>query len=139
MELPIRTTAEKINLSEIKRALSILVKPDDVVELRALYTKQATVSGYFIDHEKMAKAGAALSGGASGIYFTINPVNNALLARAENRTEPYAKHTTSDKDITRRRWFPVDSDPNRPSGISSTNAEHEAAMERANEIFTKSW
>jgi hypothetical protein len=45
--------------------------------------------------------------------------------------EPWAKHTTGDTDIRARRWLPLDFDPKRASGISSTDEEHEAAIERA--------
>ena len=46
-----------------------------------------------------------------------------------------AKQTTSDHDILRRRFLPLDFDAVRPSGISSTEAEHEAALARAYEGF----
>jgi len=42
--------------------------------------------------------------------------------------------TTADSDIIRRRWFPIDIDPVRPSGVSSTDEEHQAAIVRAAEI-----
>jgi len=42
--------------------------------------------------------------------------------------------TTSDSDITKRRWLPVDVDPVRPSGVSSSEEEHHAAIERAQRI-----
>ena len=44
---------------------------------------------------------------------------------------PFAKHTASDGDIVRRCWLFIDFDPVRPAGISATDAEHEAALERA--------
>jgi hypothetical protein len=42
--------------------------------------------------------------------------------------------TTGDTDIARRRWFLVDVDPVRPSGISSTEAGHAAALALASVI-----
>ena len=66
-----------------------------------------------------------------GIYYTLNPVNPALLARACNRLREYADLTTADSDVVRRRWLPVDLDPVRPSGISASEEEHEAALVRA--------
>jgi hypothetical protein len=65
------------------------------------------------------------------VYLTLNPVKRDLLARASNRLESYAKHTSSDNDITERRWLLIDFDPVRSAGISSTDAEHDAALERA--------
>lgn len=42
-----------------------------------------------------------------------------------------ARSTTSDSDILRRCWLFFDFDPRRPAGISSTDAEHLAALNRA--------
>jgi hypothetical protein len=49
----------------------------------------------------------------------------------DNRLRSYARETTSDEQITERRWLPLDFDPKRPSGISSTNTEKDAALARA--------
>src|SRR5262249_20678571 len=38
------------------------------------------------------------------------------------------EETTTDNHITRRRFLLLDADPSRPSGISSTNAEHDRAL-----------
>jgi hypothetical protein len=43
--------------------------------------------------------------------------------------------TTSDRDIICRRWFPIDIDPVRPSGISSSGAEKTAALDKAEKIM----
>src|SRR5262249_45376135 len=93
--------------------------------------KKRTDSGYFDDLEKLAKAAVSYDGHAEGIYFTINPVNPALTARANNRVKEYAEHTTSDHDILRRINLPIDFDPVRPAGISSTEQERQAALVRA--------
>ena len=114
-----------------KAAFDLLLELGAVAELRALGTTQRTVSGYFTNPDAMARAATALSGKAEGVYFTLNPVNPALLARADNRVKPYAKHTTNDADILRRRWLPLDFDPKRPAGVSSTDQEHRLALERA--------
>ena len=67
----------------------------------------------------------------AGIYLTLNPVNPALLGRVCNRLAA-AEQTTADRDITRLRWLLIDIDPKRPAGISSTDAEHRAAIDHAN-------
>jgi len=72
-----------------------------------------------------------LSGTVPGVYVTLNPVKPALLARAANKVKPYAKATTSDADVLVRRWLLFDLDAARPAGISSTDAEHAAALEAA--------
>ena len=116
--------------------MGALFDSGQVVELRCLGTKRGTVSGYFDDLTKLWAAAKSLDGTGVGVYATLNPVNPALLARAENRPVSYAKSTTSDTDILCRRWLPIDLDPVRPAGISSTDTEHEAALVRAGEIRT---
>ncbi len=91
---------------QIRQALSLLIQPGDVHELRILTNdyRHGNVSGYFNDLDQMAEAAARWDGKAPGIYFTLNPVNPALLARYHNRLQEKAKTTTSDHEIQRRRW-----------------------------------
>ncbi|MBP7144433.1 MAG: hypothetical protein KBA44_04410, partial [Methanoculleus sp.] len=122
--------------SEILSLVRMLA--DGVVEVRAL-ADGVTHSGYFDDYESLARAAEALDADPSvaGIYVTLNAVNPALLARRANRIKLRLSRkdaTTADADITRRRWLPVDIDPTRPSGVSSTDAEHEAAIAAADRI-----
>jgi hypothetical protein len=123
-------TAEKM----IDESLSKLKGEDEVTELRILKTIKGTVSGYFDDNEQLAIVAAEYDGKVPAIYFTLNPVKPDLLSRAANRTVQRAKLTTSDADIECRHWFPIDFDPVRPSGISSTDEEHQAAHTMAKEV-----
>lgn len=119
--------------TDIRAALALVAGPNSVHELRVLGTSRGTVSGYFDDLDLMAEAAAEWSGNAEGVYVTLNPVVRSLLARANNRCKTYAKHTTSDSNVLERRWLPLDFDPVRASGISSTDEEHDATLERARE------
>ena len=129
---------------EAAAALKKFFADGDVFEIRALdavtatYNRPHTVSGYF-DFAHIDTAVDLIASeirNARGIYFTPNPVEPALLARAANRFRDMGNRDTgtADKDIPRRRWFLVDCDAVRPSGISSTDAEHTAAKEKAAEI-----
>jgi hypothetical protein len=117
--------------AEILRAVKLIAEPGGVHEIRALNVKGAgaTASGYFNSTKPVIDAVLRLD--AEGIYITLNATDPALLARSKNAVKAYAKHTTSDADILSRRWLPLDFDPRRPTAISSTDAEHEAAIERA--------
>jgi len=122
---------------EIARTLSLLFFPGAVIEVRAI-GEEGMASGYFDDPEALVAAVEPLdAAGTTGIYVTLNEVNPALLARRANRIKMrLAKKdaTTADTDIVRRRWFPVDIDPVRPSGVSSTDREHQAALARAGQV-----
>src|SRR5215471_3752609 len=130
------STELRSDLAEIRRALMLLCEPGEVYEIRGLNTRKRTVSGYSNDIEKLASVAPRISDGlaAEGVYVTINPVLGALLARSANEATYFAKETTADHEILRRRWLLIDADPVRPRGISSTDAEHELALERARAI-----
>jgi hypothetical protein len=118
--------------SAIRSQLGALLEPRHVYELRIpKAARYRTVSGYFDNVDALAEAATTWDGKAPGVYVTLNPVKPALLARAANRAKPYAETTTSDADVERRLRLLLDFDAVRPSGIASTNTEHEAAIERA--------
>ena len=118
----------------IKNALDLIHAPGEVFEVRIPKTKAGTISGYFND---TAKAALLIAGENTkrhqAIYATVNPVQPALLARMEN-TLALSQTTTTDAEIDRRRWFLLDFDPVRPAGISSTDAELNAAKELAGNV-----
>jgi len=123
---------------EVKDALAVLFPPGSVVEVRAI-ADNAIHSGYFSNHKSLCERVDQLESlpEVQGIYVTLNEVDPALLSRRANRVKMHLGRkdaTTSDGDILRRRWFPVDLDPIRPSGVSSTDDEHQAAIVRAAEI-----
>ena len=118
----------------LRRGVKALCSSSGVHEVRALGVERAgTVSGYFDGEHRddLIEACAELSGVAEGVYMTLNPVMPDVLARAVNRCRNYAKHTTGDAEIAERCWLPLDFDPARPAGISSTDGEHEAALAMA--------
>jgi hypothetical protein len=118
---------------EIRRAIGILFEPGDVVELRALKDR-ATASGYFDEPDELVSQATKLEDRGFAVYVTLNSVEPALLARAANRIKHYPKVTTTDTDIRQRRWLPLDFDPVRPSGVSSTDEEKKIAMFRTREV-----
>jgi hypothetical protein len=124
----------------IRRALSLLVEPGSVVELRIPERgRRGIVSGYYDDLDALAKRADFLSGTVTSVCITLNPVNRALLARAANRTKEYAEATTADTHILSCRWWLIDIDPDRPSGISSTDEEHKLDLDKAQAIVAWLW
>jgi len=112
------------------------VTPDQVIELRGLgiptrYGRPRTAAGWFDDLSALARAACELEARGAQVYVTLNPVNPALLARAFNRVVDFPKHTTTDHDVIWRAWLPIDIDPVRPAGTSSSEPELDAARTRA--------
>lgn len=141
----------RANLSEVRepsqaeidmeRMLRAIWRDGDVRELRAFNVldrkggtfRHRVVVGYFDDIELMVREALRLMAlDAEAIYYTPNPVHPDLLARAVNRCKPskLKGDTTSDEHVTRRAALLIDVDPVRLSGISSSDAEHDAARAR---------
>jgi hypothetical protein len=122
---------------DTERWLRVLMGPDQVVELRALRCDGGADSGFFdAGHlAEMARLGLEFSGSGryKGVYFVLNPVAPALLGRS-----PYCVRgggrVTRDADVVRRRWLLVDVDPQRPAGVSATDAEKAAAKRKAAQV-----
>jgi putative DNA primase/helicase len=114
---------------ETRRYLDLLWLPDEAREIRIPKHNKYhhTASGYFASPESLLAAAAPWDDRAN-LYVTLNPVDPALLARANHRIVLKAESTTADADITRRRFFFLDVDPTRPAGISSTDEELTAAF-----------
>lgn len=119
---------------KIRGALTRLFPPGGVVELRAFKGKQVR-SGYFNDLDVLADEAGKLDGQGWQVYVTLNPVKEALLARAANRAKDKLAVTTSDRDVASRRWLLLDVDPVRPSNISATDEEKKAAYLTAKEVL----
>ncbi|HBJ38829.1 MAG TPA: hypothetical protein DDZ51_29600 [Planctomycetaceae bacterium] len=121
--------------TDVRAFLEILHQAGDVFEVRSPKcpdrpggTFKSTAGGYFIDQAAAAKQIEQLERlEPPAVYATLNPVNPALIGRAANRVVHKSDKTTSDADITGRRWLFVDIDSKRPSGVSATDGELAAA------------
>jgi hypothetical protein len=124
----------ELSYSEISTSIAAIAG-NSTFEIRCLGIRKGQVdSGYF---DTPSEAAAALCGSGSfykGVYITPNAVAEPLKARSYNRIKPWAENTTLDPDITKRQWLLVDIDPKRPAGISSSDAEHMAALNQAETI-----
>lgn len=133
---------QRVERDEIARTARLLLPPGSVREVRAMevstpdFRQPHTEAGYFDDPDGLAKEVMRLYPYAKCIYITLNPVNGALLARAANRLKVVRSRDplTSDRDILERQWILLDFDPVRPAGISSTDAEHQWALDLAMEV-----
>ena len=121
---------------EICAHMARIVAAEQLVELRALHVPTdggpRTFSGFFNDVEALAQAAAKLSGmGATGVYFTPNPLKGGLLdapGLIPNRVVPATRGALAkDIDVAEVKWLLVDIDPVRESGTSATAPEKAAA------------
>lgn len=132
----------KFNPAEITAALRAFFQEGDVFEVRILdattgsNSRPHVESGYF-DYGHIDAVPEALKHvyGYRGVYVTVNPPKPELLARASNRLRDIRREPiTADADVPRRRWLLIDCDAKRPSGIASSETEHQAALQKAEQI-----
>ena len=91
------------------------------------------VSGYFTDYQKAAKEIREFDGLAA-VYCTLQPCEERLLRRSNNRLTYNAKHTTNDSQIVGYRWILIDIDPERPAGTASSDHELQLSADLLNKI-----
>ncbi|MGA8150447.1 MAG: phage/plasmid primase, P4 family [Terriglobales bacterium] len=125
--------SECFDRAEIERALTVLIEPGQVTELRILGTADGKPRhGFFNDPSRLLDAAHAWSGKCEGVYVIPNPLASALLHRADNRVICAEKGAgATDCDVLRRNWVLVDFDVKRPANTSTTDVEHQKALIRA--------
>ena len=120
---------------ELARTVETLFSPGDVVELRT-FKDGRTYSGYFDNHQELAKAAAKHDERGHDVYMTLNKLPGEIAYRRYNRVEQIKgrDQTTSDGDVERRWYLFIDADCERVSGISSTDEEKHKSREKVLEV-----
>jgi len=124
------------NGTHIAGTLRFYHPPGDCFEIRAIGTahngRKLVDAGFFDSQEVAVEAIQRLVSAKKyeGIYVTINPVDSALLGRAQNRIASGITGT-ADSNVKVLRKLLVDIDPERPSGVSSTDQQHDFSIEHA--------
>ncbi len=116
--------------------LSLLHEPDEIVEIRSIDPKPV-ISGYFrADSPAIAKELSRYPNRT--FYQTMNRVKSACYARDQHeRLIERPRETTTDSDIAGYQWLLIDADPVRPSGVSASREEKEAARRVAGMTMKK--
>lgn len=119
-----------VDITEVERSLRHIVEPGETFEIRAIDDRDGTLYGYFRDPAIAAQQIAKSCGSTIATYVTMNPAKPALYSRRANRIERATKKqsTTPDAHIVRRTRLRFDVDATPVAGVSSTDAEHEAAL-----------
>lgn len=121
-----------MDIQEIRRWHKTFKRDDELFEIRLL--GERTWSGYFYDVEQAIEKLQPFDN--FNIYFSVNEVKSACASRSQFGCFQQVKGTaTSKQDIEHRWWIPIDVDCERPSGVSSTDAEKELAHKTAGNVF----
>lgn len=122
-----------MNREQSIRATFDIFKPDGVIEVRAM--SGYTFSGYFRDREKLISELARHDD--KTWYFVMNEINEGCYSREQNERILSKKglKTTGDNEITAIKWILIDADPERATGVSSTDAEKAKALETIKRVY----
>ena len=114
----------------ITDTLALFHPHGEVIEVRGIDDTRRTYSGSFTDPGAAAAAVSRISAAGVTWYFVLNQIAPACHSRLQrDRIIRDVKPTTSDPDITRRRWILIDVDAVRPTDVSATDTEKAAARE----------
>lgn len=120
-----------IDTNEIKKAITLIT--DGVFECRIINGRKI-LSGYFIGSDALVDRLSNIDLNGANVYITLQRLHEGCEARKQwecfLETGFYKLPTTSDNDVIDYKWLPIDIDPVRPAGISSSYEE----LEDANEV-----
>lgn len=115
------------------RATFDIFKPHGVIEVRSM--SGYTFSGYFKDREKLVSE--LCRHDDKTWYFVMNDIDDGCYSREQNERIMSKKglKTTGDKEITAIKWILIDADPERTTGVSSTDEEKAKAKETIKRVY----
>lgn len=123
-----------MNEVEIRKALDILKKENEIIEVRII--GDYTYSGYFKNIDNLINAIKPYQN--DNIYFTVNEINEDCYSRSQSerivRANKQTK-TTSDNDISGRDYILIDIDPKRATGVSASDEEVAKARLVGNKVY----
>ena len=118
-----------------------LFPTDRVVQLFVKEFKQPgddrrrNLVGYFDDREKIAREAHQVSGYATGVFFTLNPLYREVLPIVANRlTNARRGYSAKKEHVVRRELLLIDVDPIRPDDCSATQEEKRLADEKVKQV-----
>jgi len=133
----------------IEAALRIILQPGQVTELRCLDATTRKIVGRIL---KAAISTMRQSWPKRQLEFNRQRVSISLSTRLNpscwpgrliNAAPLAVDPTTGDADILQRNWLLIDCDAKRPSGVSASDAEHEASLEKAlsvrDDLLARGW
>ena len=126
-----------INEVELRKAIQQFHPNNDLFEVRIINgNKKRPMSGFFKDADTLIKALGTVDLRGANVYFTLNEIDEDLYYRAQHDRFILGANATDDPDVNGYKWLFVDLDPERKTGISSTDEELKQSFALAKKIDT---
>lgn len=124
-----------INELELRKAIQQIHPDGELFEVRVINgTKRKPLSGFFRDADTLIKALQKVDLRNTNVYFTLNEINEDLYYRAQRDCFIMGGNDTDDDNVDGFKWLFVDLDPERITGISSTDEELKKSFALAKKI-----
>lgn len=122
---------------EIRKTIQVLrsTSVEKTFEIRIQGGNKGATVGYFRDIDLMLRHLKRERLEGKNVYIVLNELNKDCYARPASDKFVYGTTSTSDKDITARRWILVDIDPHRTTDTSSADEHIEIAKAKAIEVY----
>ena len=128
--------SEFVNETEVRKAIEQLYPGGELFEVRIISSdkKKKPASGYFKSADDLLKAFNIYDLRNTNVYISLHQIQTALFSRQQSNRFVAGANTTNDFEISGYKWLFVDLDPERPSGISSSNEELQKSFELAKKV-----
>ena len=125
-----------LNAELIAQAIAKITE-NDVYECRIISNnKRNPLSGFFFGTESLLPAlQNTVDLRNTNVYITLQACNEAVYSRAQKDHFLANQPATSDNDITGYRWLFIAMDPERVTGVSSTDAELLESAKLASRVY----
>lgn len=125
-----------IDEAEIRRTISVMKPKGELFEVRIIPANKKKPSvGYFRDAETLIRELNKQQLKGTNVYITLQAIKEACYSREQRDCFIVGASTTSDHDVEGYNWLMIDLDPERPSGVSSSDEELKEAKDLGNRIY----
>jgi CxxC motif-containing protein len=121
---------------EIRKAIQQFHPDGELFEVRIINpNKRNPILGLFSDVDTLIKALSTVDLRGVNVYFTLNQIDEDVYSRTQHDRFVNGAKGVEDPDVTGIKWLFIDLDPERKTGISSTNEELQGAFDLAKKIY----
>lgn len=125
-----------VNEIELRKAIEQLHPNGELFEVRVISSdkRKKPASGYFKTADDLLVAFKTYDLRNTNVYITLQQINSALFSRQQSNRFVAGANSTQDNEVSGYKWLFVDLDPERPTGISSSDDELKKSFELAKKV-----
>lgn len=125
-----------INEMELRKAIQQLYPNNELFEVRIISSdkRKKPASGYFKNVDNLLEALRLYDLRNTNVYITLQQLQSALFSRQQSNRFIAGANSTQDHEVSGYKWLFIDLDPERPTGISSSDDELKKSFDLAKKV-----